>query len=60
MVTNMANRNVATSREANLIGVGDFVEQSMMAKVKDKKTGDVKTGSLMTKARGKEMKDTLD
>lgn len=60
MVTNMANRNVATSRVANLIGVGDIVEQSMMAKVKDKKTGDVKTGSLMTKARGKEMKDTLD
>ena len=36
---NMSNRNVATSRVANLFGVGSLVEQSTNVKVRDKKTG---------------------
>ena len=51
--TNMANRNVATSRVANLFGLGSLVEQSTNVKVKDKKTGEIREGSLMTLAKGK-------
>ncbi len=55
ITTNVTNRNVATSRVANLIGLGGIVEQSKTVSVKDKKTGEVKTGSLMTRAEGDEM-----
>ena len=54
--TSMSNRNIATSRVANLIGLGDIVAQSTAAVVKDKKTGKERKGSLMTLANGVEMK----
>lgn len=55
--TNMANRNVATSRVANLFGLGSIVEQSTNVKVKDKKSGDIREGSLMTLAKGRAARD---
>lgn len=57
LTTNMANRNVATSRVANLIGLGDLVAQSTLATVKDKATGKEREGSLMALARGSEMQE---
>lgn len=57
--TNMANRNVATSRVANLLGLGNLVAQSTLTTVKDKKTGEKRTGSLMTLARGVEAKSEI-
>ena len=60
MKTNMANRNVATSRVANLIGLGDLVAQSTLATVKDKTTGQEREGSLMTLARGTEMRGEIN
>lgn len=54
--TSMSNRNIATSRVANLIGLGDIVAQSTAAVVKDKKSGEERKGSLMALANGVEMK----
>lgn len=51
---NLANRNVATSRVANLLGMGSIVEQSTSAVVKDNKTNKRYKGALMSFARGKE------
>jgi len=59
LATNTANRNVATSRVANLIGLGGIVEQSKNVKVHDKATNTTKTGSLMSKAKGVEVLDTI-
>lgn len=56
---NVANRNIATSRVANLIGVGGIVEQAKSVKIHDKKSNITKTGSLMSKARGKDVREGL-
>lgn len=47
-----SNRNVATSRIANLLGIGGIVEQSSTVKVKEKSTGNIIKGNLMTLAKG--------
>ena len=47
-----SNRNVATSRMANLLGLGGIVEQSSTVKVKEKRTGNIVKGNLMTLAKG--------
>ena len=47
-----SNRNVATSRVANLLGIGGIVEQSSIVKVKEKSTGKITKGNLMTLAKG--------
>lgn len=60
MTTNMANRNVATSRVANLIGLGDLVAQSTLATVRDKATGQERKGSLMALAKGNEMQSEVN
>ena len=49
---NMSNRNVAMSRIANLLGIGDVIEQSKTVRVKDKTSGETIRGNLMTKAKG--------
>lgn len=51
---NISNRNVATSRIANLLGIGDLVAQSETAELRDAEGGGVKKGNLMQKARGTE------
>ncbi len=51
-IFHQSNRNVATSRVANLLGIGGIVEQSSTVKVKEKSTGNVTKGNLMTLAKG--------
>jgi len=51
---NASNRNVATSRVANLIGLGSIVEQSRSVEVQSK--GEKIKGNMMTFARGKDTK----
>lgn len=52
---NLGARNVATSRVANLLGIGGVVEQSQTVKVKEKgKGGKITRGNLMTLAKGSE------
>lgn len=53
---NQSNRNVATSRVAQLLGIGGIVEESKNVNVVDKKTGQTKKGILMSRAKGKEAK----
>ena len=55
----MSNRNVAMSRIANLLGIGDVIEQSKTVTIHDKATGKNVRGNLMTKAKGKEMQKEL-
>ncbi|MBQ3104931.1 MAG: hypothetical protein IJC59_03595 [Lachnospiraceae bacterium] len=50
---NMSRRNVASSRIAQLFGVGDLIAQSETATLKDE-NGTLKMGNLMQKARGTE------
>ncbi len=49
---NLTNRNVATSRVANLLGVGDIVEQSDKVQVQDNAKKQTHNGVLMSFARG--------
>lgn len=49
---NISKRNVATSVVAELLGIGDLVEQSKTVKVYDKASGKTIRGNLMTKAKG--------
>lgn len=49
---NQTNRNVATSRVANLLGIGGIVEQSNTVKIREKGSGQVTKGNLMTLAKG--------
>lgn len=49
---NHSNRNIATSRLANLLGLGNIVENSQKVRVEDEKTGEIHNGILMTKAKG--------
>ena len=56
---NQSNRNVATSRIANLLGIGNVVEQSRSVKVKEK-NGKITKGNLMTLAKGKEAGKTAE
>lgn len=51
---NVSKRNVATSRVANLLGIGDVVAQSESAELVDAEGGGRRTGNLMQKARGQE------
>lgn len=49
---NMTRRNVATSRVAELLGIGNLVAKSETAELYDEKTGHTIRGNLMEKARG--------
>lgn len=49
---NQSNRNVATSRVANLLGIGGIVEQSSTVKIREKGSGQITKGNLMTLAKG--------
>lgn len=49
---NMTRRNVATSRMADLIGLGDLVARSQTVDILDKKTGKTIHGNLMDEAKG--------
>ena len=51
---NLSKRNVATSRLAELLGVGDLVAKSETAVLKDK-DGTERSGNLMQKATGQEV-----
>jgi len=51
---NMTRRNVATSRMANLLGLGHLVARSQTAEIYDKKTGQIIRGNLMDQAAGEE------
>ncbi len=56
---NVSKRNVATSRMAELLGVGDLIAHSETAEVTDQKTGRKVLGNLMAKAEGVEEEDAL-
>lgn len=47
-----SDRNVATSRLANLLGLGSIVENTKKVRVQDELTGNVHRGIVMTKAKG--------
>ncbi len=49
---NMTRRNVATSRMAALLGVGNLVAKSETAEIYDEATGSTIRGNLMEQARG--------
>ncbi len=49
---NMSRRNVATSRVANLLGLGHLVAKSETAELYDRATGAVIQGNLMEGAKG--------
>ena len=49
---NMTRRNVATSRVAALLGVGNLVAKSETAEIYDEASGTVIRGNLMAKAEG--------
>lgn len=51
----VSDRNVATSRMANLLGIGDLVAQSERVELHDAVGKGVQQGNLMQKARGKEV-----
>ena len=51
----VTDRNVATSRMAGLLGIGDLVAQSERAELHDAEGKGVQQGNLMQKARGKEV-----
>ena len=51
---NVSNRNVATSRMANLLGIGDLVAQSERAELHDADGKHATVGNLMQPARGEE------
>ena len=55
----VTNRNVATSRLANALGIGDVVVQSELASLKDS-SGESMSGILMQEAPGKSAQDALD
>jgi len=48
----MSNRNVAMSRVANLLGIGNLIEQSKTVRIHDQASGETVRGNLMTKAKG--------
>lgn len=49
---NMTRRNVATSRMADLVGLGHLVARSQTVDILDKKTGQTIRGNLMDEAKG--------
>ena len=51
----VSDRNVAMSRMAGMLGIGDLVAQTERAKLQDAEGGGVKKGTLMQKARGQEV-----
>ena len=55
--TNVTNRNVATSRIAELLGLHGVVEESKTVKVRDYASGKVYKGNLMSVAKGEEAAD---
>ena len=48
---NMTRRNVATSRVAALLGIGDLVAESQTAEITDESTGQTMRGNIMKKSR---------
>ena len=54
---NVTNRNVATSRLADLLGVGDLVARSEKVELQDAEGGGKRTGNLMQVAQGKALTD---
>lgn len=57
---NLTNRNVATSRVANLLGVGELMEQSSTVTVKDTGAKKKHQGVLMSFARGTQSSKVRD
>ena len=57
---NHSGRNVAMSRVAKLIGVEGIIEESATVKVKDKKTGNMIKGNLMSIAKGSQALELSD
>lgn len=55
----LSNRNVATSRLADLLGVGDLVAHSEKVELRDAEGGGSYTGNLMQKAKGEEASKIL-
>ena len=55
--TNVTNRNVATSRIAELLGLHGVVEESKTVKVRDYASGKVYKGNLMSVAKGEDAGD---
>lgn len=51
----VSDRNVAASRMANLLGIGDLVAQTERAELHDAEGGGIQQGNLMQKAPGKEV-----
>lgn len=51
-MANMSRRNVATSRVAELLGLGNLVARSWTAEIYDKATGKTIRGNLMDQAKG--------
>jgi len=56
----LSNRNVAMSRVANLLGIGNIIEQSKTVRVHDQTENKTVRGNLMTKAKGKEANKAID
>lgn len=54
---NMTRRNVATSRMAELLGLGNLIAKSQTVEIFDKASGKTIRGNLMDQAEGKEFKD---
>ena len=59
-MANMSRRNVATSRVAELLGVGDLVARSRSAEIYDKATGKTIRGNLMDQAKGVKHSEVRD
>lgn len=59
IATGITNRNVATSRLANALGIGDVVVQSELATLKGSDNSSM-SGILMQEAPGRSMEDELD
>lgn len=53
-MTNTTRRNVATSRMAELLGLGHLVAKSQTAEIQDQATGKIIRGNLMDAAQGEE------
>ncbi|MDY3819364.1 MAG: hypothetical protein SO019_09935 [Lachnospiraceae bacterium] len=59
-IANMSRRNVATSRIAELLGLGNLVAKSQTVDILDKATGQTIRGNLMDQAKGKGYDDVHD
>ena len=59
-MANMSRRNVATSRIAGLLGLGNLVAKSETAEIYDEATGKTIRGNLMDQAEGEENEKITD